>query len=77
MKRSMEEWRKSLPKGRRDLLTKDLAGTAGKLGSAAKDFQLVAVIHKFHWDKDTCVKRRDVVAELNTLWKSFQVYHQQ
>ena len=74
LKRSMEEWRKSLPKGRRDLLTKDLAG---KPGSAAKDFHLVAIIHKFHWDKDTCAKRRDVVTELNTLWKSFQVYHQQ
>jgi len=56
------------------LLTKDLAG---KPGSAAKDFHLVAIIHKFHWDKDTCAKRRDVVTELNTLWKSFQVYHQQ
>jgi len=74
LKRSMEEWRKSLPKGRRDLLTKDLAG---KPGAAAKDFHLVASIHKFHWDKDTIAKRRDVVAELNTLWKSFQVYHQQ
>ena len=71
-KRSMDEWRKSLPKGKRDKLDKDLKV---KPGAPAKDFHLIGSIHKIHWDDDKSQKRAEVVAELNKLWESFQIYH--